>query len=242
MEILSAGLVSPTSSILVSPSIGAAAAPATSGFNWSSLTQPLTAISGAALSVAGLGAQIGAGYASQAQAYLQQSGYAAQAQEQMRLAGLRADKEIEYANLNFKRKLFQTEVEQLNYKAKGNALLQDLHRTNAAARARAAANGVSIGSGSAMSVQEQNVARTYQDVGMVELSALVSRIFGLEDATAILKAGYDQAFYEREAAISNTASLLKGGQMVAQTGGLLSTAKMTTGALGFAKTFPAAFA
>ena len=241
MPIASSGLVSPTSSVLVSPAITPAAPPAP-GFNWSSLTQPLNAISGAALSVAGLGAQIGAGYASQAQAYLQQSGYAAQAQEQMRLAGLRADKEIEYANLNFKRKLFQTEVEQLNYKAKGNALLQDLHRTNAAARARAAANGVSLGSGSAMSVQEQNVARTYQDVGMVELSALVSRIFGLEDATAILKAGYDQAFYEREAAISNTASLLKGGQMVAQTGGLLSTAKMTTGALGFAKTFPAAFA
>lgn len=239
MPVASAGLVSPTSSILTAPSVTTAAAP--SSFNWSSLSGPLNSISGAALSIAGLGASIASGYASQAQGYMQQAGYAVQAQENLRLAGLRADKEIEYANLNFKRKLFQTEVEQLNYKAKGNALIQDLHRTNAAARARAAANGVSLGAGSAMSVQEQNVARTYQDVGMVELSALVSRIFGLEDATTILKSGYDQAFYEREAGLANMTSLLKGGQMVAQTGGLMSTAKMTTGLLGFAKTFPAAF-
>lgn len=234
MPVASAGLISPSSSILVS----SPAAPVAPTSSW---TGALNSVSGAALSIAGLGASIASGYASQAQGYMQQAGYAVQAQENLRLAGLRADKEIEYANLNFKRKLFQTEVEQLNYKAKGNALIQDLHRTNAAARARAAANGVSVGGGSAMSVQEQNVARTYQDVGMVELSALVSRIFGMEDATTILKSGYDQAFYEREAALANMTSLLKGGQMVAQTGGLMSTAKMTSGLLGFAKTFPAAF-
>jgi hypothetical protein len=195
---------------------------------------------GQSLALAGLVSSIGAGYAAQAQGYMQQAGYAVQAQENLRMAGLRADKEVEYAELQAGRKQFQTQLEQLNYKVQANNLLSDLRKTNAAARARAAANGVAYGGGSAMAVQQQNVAGTFRDVGMVEFSALVSRVFGMEDATNILKAGYDSAFYEREAALANARSLQKSGQIAAAQGGLLAGAKLVEGGIEFAKTFPKA--
>jgi hypothetical protein len=187
---------------------------------------------------AGLFSSIAAGYASKADGYLRQAGYAVQAQEALRLSGLRADKAIEYAELQSDRRRFQMDIEQLNYKAQANSLLDNLARNNAAARARAAANGVDIGSGSAYAVQRENVRNTYQDVGMVNLSALVARVFGMEDATNILKAGYDNAFYERESAISNARTLATSGTYAAKSGGLLADAKMLEGATQFAKTVP----
>lgn len=203
-----------------------------SGTSWGS-------IAGAgAMAGAGLLSSIGSAYASQAQGYYQQTAYAMQATENMRMAGLRADKAVEYAKLQSDRREMQTEFEVLNYKVQGNTLLRNLAKTNAAARARAAANGVQLGSGSAMSIQEANATNTFRDVGLTDLSAMVARIFGEEDATNILKAGFDNAFYEREAAIGNTQTLLNAGSTATKTGGLLATATLTEGALGFAKTFP----
>ena len=196
---------------------------------------PLTA--GQMTSAAGLFGSIGSAYASKAQGYLQQAGYAIQAQQNLRLAGLRADKEIEYADIAFKRKQFQTQMEQLNYKIQANSLLDNLRKTNAAVRARAAANGVDMGGGSAMAVQTQNVLDTYRDVGIINLSALAAKVFGMEDATNILKAGYDSAFYEREAAISGADVLGQTGAAAAKTGGLLAGAKLIEGGVDFAKTF-----
>jgi hypothetical protein len=73
---------------------------------------------------------------------------------------------------------------------------------------------------------------------MTNLSALVARVFGMEDATNILRAGYDNAFYTREAAIASTESMLGAGGYATQTGGLLATAKLAEGAIQFAKTVP----
>jgi len=192
----------------------------------------------AGTAVAGLIGSIGSAYATQAQGYLQQAGYAAQAQENLRLSGLRADKEIEYAQLNYDRRQFQTQISELNYKVQANSLLNNLRKTNAAARARAAASGLDPGGGSALAVQEANVRATYQDVGITNLSALVARVFGMEDATNILRAGYDNAFYTREAAIANTEAMLGAGGYARDTAGLLATAKITEGALQFARTVP----
>lgn len=187
---------------------------------------------------AGLFTGAASAYAQRAQGFLQQAGYAAQAEANLRLAGLRADKEIEYADIQFRRKQFQTQMDQINYKIAANSLLSDLRKANAAVRARAAANGVAIGEGSAMAVQTQNVLDTYRDVGMVDLSALAARVFGMEDATNILKAGYDSAFYEREAAITNARSLLKSGEYAARSGGLLAGVQLAQTGLKFAQTFP----
>jgi hypothetical protein len=195
-------------------------------------------ITTAGSSLTGLFTGIASSYAQKAQGFLQQAGYAAQAQSNLYLAGLRADKEIEYADIQFRRKQFQTQFEQINYKIAANSLLQNLRQTNAAVRARAAANGVAVGSGSAMGVQTQNVLDTYRDVGMIDLSALAARVFGMEDATNILKAGADSAFYEREASISNAKAALRGGAAAAQTGGLLANLELAKTGAAFAQTFP----
>jgi hypothetical protein len=187
---------------------------------------------------AGLFGSIGSAYASQAQGYLQQAGYAAQAQENLRLSGLRADKSVEYAQIQFDRRQFQTQIEQINYQVQANSLLNNLRTTNATARARAAASGLDPGGGSALAIQERNVKATYQDVGITNLSAMVARVFGMEDATNILRAGYDNAFYAREAAIANTEAMLSAGGYATQTGGLLATAKLAEGAIQFGKTVP----
>jgi hypothetical protein len=193
-------------------------------------------IGAGALAGAGLFASIGSAYASKAQGYLQQAGYAAQATENLRLAGLRADKAVEYAELNYERRTFQTELEAINYKIQANTLLRSLSKANATARARAAANGVS--GGSSFNIQATNVRNVYQDVGIVDLNAMVARVFGMEDATNILKAGYDQSNYEREASIANARSLLTTGRYAAQSGGILATAQLIEGGIGFAKAFP----
>jgi hypothetical protein len=198
----------------------------------------LNTFSTAATSVAGLFSGVASSYAQKAQGFMQQAGYASQAQANLYLAGLRADKEIEYADIQFRRKMFQTQMDQINYKIAANSLLSDLRKTNAAVRARAAANGVAIGEGSALAVQTQNVLDTYRDVGIVDLSALAARIFGMEDSMNILKAGYDSAFYEREAAITNAKALLQGGGYAAKSGGLMSGVQLVQSGIKFAQTFP----
>lgn len=195
-------------------------------------------IGAGSIALSGLASSIGSAYASQAQGYLQQAGYAMQAKENLRMAGLRADKAVEYAVIQADRKQFQTELESLNYKIQANTLLRSLAKTNAAARARGYANGLTGNSGTSQSLQTANVANTYRDVGITDLNALVSRVFGLEDSTNILRAGFDQAYFEREASISNSNSLLTTGNYAAQSGGILATATLIEGGLGFAKTFP----
>lgn len=213
-----------------------AAAPAASS-NFFGTSQAAT-IGAGVTAAAGLFSSIGSAYASQAQGYLNQAGYAAQAQENLRLSGLRADKSVEYAQIQFDRRQFQTQIQQLNYQVQANSLLNSLRTTNATVRARAAASGLDPGGGSALAIQERNVKATYQDVGMTNLSAMVARVFGMEDATNILRAGYDNAFYTREAAIASTESMLGAGGYATQTGGLLATAKLAEGAIQFARTVP----
>jgi hypothetical protein len=181
---------------------------------------------------------IGSAYAQQAQGFLQQAGYAAQAQANLRLTGLRADKEIEYAELAFSRRQYQTQFEQLNYKVQANSLLDNMRRANASVRARAGAAGLDPGGGAARAIQEQNVQQTYRDVGMIDLSALVARVFGMEDATNILRAGYDNAYYARESALVNTDAMLRAGGYAKSSGSLLAGATLVSGATQFAMNVP----
>jgi hypothetical protein len=187
---------------------------------------------------AGLFSSIGAAYSQQAQGYIQQASYASQANANLQLAGLRADKQIEYAELSFARRKYQNQIDQLNYKVQANSLLDNLRRSNASARARAAAGGLDPGGGSAYAIQRENVRQTYQDVGMVELSALVARVFGMEDATNILRAGYDNAFYAREEALVGAQTALQAGGYATQTSGLLAGASLLEGGIKFARTVP----
>jgi len=199
------------------------------------------AVSAGLGSAAGLFGSIAQSYSQQAQGYIQQAGYAAQANANLQLSGLRADKQIEYAELSFARRKFQNQIEQLNYKVQANSLLDNLRRSNASVRARAAANGLDLGGGSAYAIQRENVRQTYQDVGMVELSALAARVFGMDDATNILRAGYDNAFYAREEALVGARTALQAGGYATQTAGLLANATLVQGGLQFARTVPTSF-
>lgn len=218
----------------------------TPNFSTTSSTSPTTTTGSAGgattsaglLAVSGLINAYGASQAAKASGYLQQASYAIQATENMRLAGIRADKEIEYAEIQAARKQKQVEMESLNFKIQANSLLRSLNKANATTRARAYANGISASSGSAMAMQNENVRNVYRDVQVTELNALASRVFGFEDATNILRAGYDQAYYNREAAIGGTNVALKGGGFAAQTGGLLANQYLIEGATRFAQTFP----
>jgi hypothetical protein len=218
-----------------------------SGSTSASAPQPAGQTSGqltassAMLAGAGLISSIGAGYSYKAQGYMQQASYAIQATENMRMASLRADKDVEYANIAYERKQKQIELESLNFKIQGNTLLRSLNKANAATRARAYANGMSGSSGSALSMANANVRNTHRDLAVIELNALASRVFGMEDATNILRSGYDQAYYTRESAIGSTRSALAGGGFAAQTGGLMAGASLVQGAMKFAETVPAGY-
>ena len=189
-------------------------------------------------SAAGLISGIDAAYSQQAAGFYQQAGYAVQAQENLRMAGLRADKTVEYGEAAFQRNLKKIEYETLNYKIQANTLMKDLRRANASALARGYASGVVATQGSIEGIRGVNVREVYQDVGISDLNALTARILGLEDATAMLKASYDSAFYEREAAIVNASTLQRAGKIATKTGGLLAGAELGKAATGFATTFP----
>lgn len=224
--------IPPLSQTTPSPSTGASSASAPQPASGSAVA------SSAMLAGAGLVSAIGSSYAQRASGYLQQAGYAIQATENMRMANLRADKEIEYAEIQAQRKQKQIEMESINFKIQGNSLLRSLAKANATTRARAYANGMVAGSGSAMSMQNENVRSVHRDIQVVQLNALMSRVFGMEDATNILKAGYDQAFYTRESALSSTRAALQGGGYAQQTSGLLANQTLLEGGVKFAQTFP----
>lgn len=189
-------------------------------------------------SSAGFIAGIGAAYGQQAAGYYQQAGYAVQAQENLRMAGLRADKTVEYGEAAFKRNLLKIEYDTLNYKIQANTLLKGLRAANASALARGYASGVVATQGSVAGVRGANVREVYQDVGISDLNAMTARILGLEDATAMLKASYDSAFYDREAAIANAGTLRRTGEIATKTGGLLAGAELMKATTGLATTFP----
>jgi len=191
-----------------------------------------------ATAIAGFAGSYTAAKQAEAQGYYQQAANLVQAQENMRMSGLRADKEVEYAELSAARKIQQVEFDSINYKIQTNYILRQNAKANASARARAAANGIAYGEGSAAGVQTQNVLETYRDVGVADLSALMSRVFGMEDATQILRAGYDSAFYTREAAVSNTRAMQKAGKYAVSGASLIADAKLFQGGLEFMKVFP----
>jgi len=171
-----------------------------------------------------------------AAAYYQQGLYEVQAIDTLRLAQIRTDQDQKYASIQAGRKLLQAEQQARNYQMAGNTLLRGMERTNAAVRARAAANGVAIGEGSAAGVQRANVTATYRDVGVTDLNALTARILGFEDAGAMVLAAKQQADLTMTAAETQAKQLRLAGDFAVRSGGLLSDATLLQGGLEFAKT------
>jgi hypothetical protein len=169
-------------------------------------------------------------------AIYQQGLYEVQALDTLRLAQIRTDQDQKYAAIQAGRKLLSAERQALNYTIQGNSLLRGMERTNAAVRARAAANGIVYNEGSAAGIQISNVGATYRDVGMSDLNALTARILGFEDAGAMILASKEQAELTMSAAEAQASQMRLAGKFAVESGGLLSNATLLQGGLNFAQT------
>jgi hypothetical protein len=190
-----------------------------------------------ALSAAGFLNAYASGQAAKAAAIQQQTGYLLQARNNLAIAEVRADYNEQYAAIQAGRTLKKAELEALNYKMAGNQLLKNLRSTNAAARARAAANGVALGSGSIEAVQRENVSATMRDVAVSDFNALAARVFGFEDASAMMETTQIQNIMDKYAAQTGAQQLEMAGAAGVKQAGLLANAKLIEGGINVAKTF-----
>jgi hypothetical protein len=166
------------------------------------------------------------GQLGKAAAINQQTGLLLQARNSLAIADVRADYSEQYAAIQAGRTLKRAEIEATNYKIAGNQLLRNLRSANAAARARAAANGVQLGSGSIESIQRENTAATMRDVQMADFNALSARVFGFEDASAMMESNQIQNILDRYAAQTGSQQMELAGSAAVKNAGLLANAKL----------------
>jgi hypothetical protein len=192
------------------------------------------AIAAGASGAAGVLNAYASGELGKAAAIQQQTGMLLQARDNLAIAEVRADYSEQYATVQAGRTLKRAEIEATNYKIAGNQLLRNLRATNAAARARAAASGVQLGSGSIEAIQRENTAATMRDVQMADLNALTARVFGFEDASGMMESSQIQNIMDKYAANANLTQAEFAGAAGVKQAGLLANAQLvqalTTGA------------
>jgi hypothetical protein len=174
------------------------------------------------------------GQLGQAAAINQQTGALLQARDNLAIAEVRADYSEQYAAIQAGRTLKRADIEATNYKIAGNQLLRNLRSVNASARARAAANGVQLGSGSIDAIQRENTAATMRDVDMADFNALAARVFGFEDASAMMESNQIQNILDMYAARGGLAQAEFGGAAGVKQAGLLANAQMVNAGISTA--------
>jgi len=189
------------------------------------------------MSGAGLLNAYASGQAGKAAAIWQQTSYLLQARNALAIAEIRGDYDEQYAMIQAGRTLKKAEIEATNYKMAGNQILKNVRNANSAARARAAANGVQLGSGSIEAVQRENTAAGLRDVAVSDLNALAAKVFGFEDASAMIESSQIQNIMNRYAAATNSQQMEMAGSAGIKQAGLLSNAKLFDAGISFAKTF-----
>jgi hypothetical protein len=180
----------------------------------------------------------GSGQLAQAAAIQQQTGMLLQARDNLAIAEVRADYSEQYAAIQSGRTLKKAEIEATNYKIAGNQLLRNMRSVNASARARAAANGVQLGSGSIEAVQRENTAATLRDVQMADFNALAARVFGFEDASAMMESNKIQNIMDMYAANANLNQSQAAGSAGVRQAGLLANAQLLDAVITGAKVMP----
>ena len=149
-----------------------------------------------------------------------------QARNNLAVAEVRADYSEQYAAVQSGRTLKRAEIEATNYKIAGNQLLRNLRSANASARARAAASGVQLGSGSIEAIQRENTAATMRDVQMADFNAIMARVNGFEDASAMLESNQIQNILDMYAARAGSQQMELAGSAAVKNAGLLANAKL----------------
>jgi hypothetical protein len=172
------------------------------------------------------------------QAIQQQTAYLLQARDTLAVAEVRADLDGQYAAVQSGRMLQKAETEARNWQIAGNTLLRNMRQTNAAIRARAAASGVALGSGSIEDVQLENVAATMRDVDIADLNALTARVLGFEDVTALLQSTDIQNTINLFQAERQSGQYNQAAAAARQTGGMLANFTLARGVYNLAKADP----
>lgn len=186
---------------------------------------------------AGFISAYGQAQAQEAAAINQQTGYMVSARDALVVAGVRADMSEQYAAVQSGRILKRAEIEATNYQIAGNTLLKNLRSTNASMRARAAASGIAYGEGSAAAVATQNTKNVMQDVAVADLNALTARVFGFEDASALIQSTQYQNFLNNYQAQRQAGQYEMAASSARSQGGLLSNYTLVRGGIDFAKTY-----
>jgi hypothetical protein len=156
-----------------------------------------------------------------------------QARNALEVANVRADLDSEYGAIQAGRLLQKAKTEELNWKIAGNTLLRRERESNAAVRARAAANGIDYGGGSALAIQQQNTQAALMDVGVADFNALAARVLGFEDASAMLESTEIQNIMNRYAAGAQAGQYTQAAAATKRTGGLMSTYTLGAGLVNF---------
>ena len=202
--------------------------------------QPSTAIptptGGMAVAAGALLTSYASSEAKKAEAIGQQTSYLLQARNALEVANVRADLDAEYGAIQAGRLLQKAKTEELNWKIAGNTLLRRERESNAAVRARAAANGIDYGGGSALAIQQQNTQAALMDVGVADFNALAARVLGFEDASAMLESTEIQNIMNRYAAGAQAGQYTQAAAATKRTGGLMSTYTLATGLINFGTT------
>lgn len=168
----------------------------------------------------------------------QQTAYLLQARDTLAVAEVRADLDETYAAVQAGRILQKAETESRNWQIAGNTLLRNMRQTNAALRARAAASGVALGSGSIESVQRENVAATMRDVGVTDLNALTAKVLGFDDAMGLLQSTQLQSTLNLYQAQRQSGQYNQAAGAARKAGGMLSGFTLARGLANFAKADP----
>lgn len=190
----------------------------------------MTAVSGALQSYAASEYQRAAGIQ-------EQTSFLLKARDTLAVAEVRADMDQQYAEIQSGRILRKAEIEAQNYQIQGNQLLRNMRVTNSAVRARAAASGVSLGSGSVVGVQQQNVAATMRDLAVSDFNQLAAKVLGFEDATALLQSTEMQTTLNLYSAGRQAGQYEQAAAAGRQRGSMLANATLLKGGLEFARTF-----
>lgn len=193
-------------------------------------------VSAASFAAAGIISAYGQSQAQQAAAINQQTGFMVSARDALVVADVRADMSEQYAAIQAGRTLKKAQIEAQNYQIAGNTLLKNLRATNASMRARAAASGIAYGEGSAAAVQRENTRNTMLDVGVADLNALTARVYGFEDASAMIQSTEYQNFLNNYTAQRQAGQYELAGTSARQQGSLLSGYTLNQGVINLART------
>lgn len=167
--------------------------------------------------------------------------YELQAIDTLALADVRAEQTERTATIQAGRRLIAAKMQARNYQMQGNQLLRNMRATNAAIRARAAASGISIGSGSAYDLQNLNTRDAMFDLSISDYNALTAKVFGFEDAATMYLQGIRQGLYDKYAAKTQANELRTAATFSKKSGGLIANAQLVNTGINFLQQSDSAF-